>query len=218
VANRFQVNQHDIAYKFLAARDGEHCLKCRRKPPPGRRLEIDHADNNVSNWSPENLHLLCKNCNLYLRGKSSAEHRQVIKICMEENETARAREMGREGTSMVKELVDFRNASPEMKANSYYEITFREWVLAVIREQGLITKVEAINSGAEAAGCSTVTAGRYLAKLTSSVGPLTEVKDGTGTVVIKFAQTRPAGRAMRPRPATAGTSAEGGDSAKNVSV
>ena len=87
---------------------------------------------------------------------------------------------------MVKELVEYRNASPEMKANSYFENQYREWVLTTVREHGLITKVEAVNSGAEVVGCSPLTAGRYLVKLTSAVGSLKESKDATGTVVISF--------------------------------
>jgi len=187
MANRFQIRQHELAYKFIAARDGEHCLdpSCKRKPP-GTQLNIDHADNNPDNWEPENLHLLCKTHNLKLRGVPVAEHKRLIRAYSANNERERVRERGREGTHQVKELVDFRNASPEMRANSYYETQFREWLLTVIREQRIITKVEAINSGAEVVGCSPLTANRYLVKLTSSVGPLKERKDATGTVVISF--------------------------------
>jgi len=185
MANRFQIRQHDIAYRFIAARDGERCLICKKKPP-GTKLQIDHADNNPENWEPENLHLLCLTHNLGLRGKSAAEHKKLIRAYSANNERERARERGRENTHLVKELVDFRNASPEMKANSYYETQYREWLLTVIREQKLITKVEAVNSGAEVVGCSPLTANRYLAKLTSSVGPLKDSKDATGTVIISF--------------------------------
>jgi len=184
MANRFQIRQHDIAYKFIAARDGEYCLQCKKKPPV--KLQIDHADNNPDNWDPENLHLLCQKHNLEFRGKPAAEHKKAIRDYSANNERERARERGRENTHLVKDMVDFRNASPEMKANSYYETQFREWLLTVIREQRLITKVEASNSGAEVVGCSPLTANRYLAKLTSSVGPLRESKDATGTVIISF--------------------------------
>ena len=185
MANRFQVNNHAIAYQFIAARDGEYCLICRKKPPK-TKLQIDHADNNPDNWNPENLHLLCQKDNVTLRGKPISEHKKTIRDYSARNERERERERGLEGTHRVKELVDYRNASPEMKANSYYETQYREWVLTVVRDQGVITKPEAINSGAEVVGCSTLTAGRYLVKLTSAVGPLKESKDATGTLVIKF--------------------------------
>ena len=185
MANRFQVKQHEIAYRFIAARDGEYCLKCKRKPLT-IPLQIDHADNKPDNWDPENLHLLCQKHNLEFRGKPAAEHKRLIRDYSAKNERERARERGRENTHLVKDMVDFRNASPEMKANSYYETQYREWVLRVIREGKFITKVEAVNSGAEVVGCSPLTANRYLAKLASSVGPLKESKDATGTVIISF--------------------------------
>ncbi|MDP2729153.1 MAG: HNH endonuclease signature motif containing protein [Dehalococcoidales bacterium] len=185
MANRFQIRQHEIAYKFIAARDGDFCLQCKKKPP-AVKLQIDHADNDPDNWDPENLHLLCQKHNLELRGKTAAEHKRLIRTYSANNERERARERGRENTHLVKDLVDFRNASPEMKANSYYETQYREWLLTIVREHGFITKVEAINSGAEVVGCSPLTANRYLSKLTSSVGPLKESKDATGTVVISF--------------------------------
>jgi hypothetical protein len=185
MANRFQIRQHEIAYNFIAARDGEYCLICKKKPP-ATKLQIDHADNDPKNWDPENLHLLCQKHNLQMRGKPAAEHKRLIRSYSAKNERERARERGRESTGQVKTLVDFRNASPEMKANSYYEIRYREWLLAIIRDQGFITKLEAVNSGAEVVGCSPLTANRYLAKLTSSVGPLKERKDATGTVIVEF--------------------------------
>jgi len=77
--NRFQIRQHEIAYKFIAARDGEHCLACRRKPP-AIKLEIDHADNNPGNWEPDNLHLLCRKHNLEMRGLTVTKHKRAIDI------------------------------------------------------------------------------------------------------------------------------------------
>jgi len=185
--NRFQIHQHEIAYRFIAARDGEYCLdpSCKRKPP-AVKLQIDHADNNPSNWDPENLHLLCQKHNLEMRQKTAAEHGRLVREYSAKNEREREKERGRESTGIVKEMVDFRAGSPEMKANSYYEIRYREWIFRIMREQGFITKADAINSGAEVVGCSPLTASRYLAKLTSSVGTLKETRDATGTIVIAF--------------------------------
>ena len=186
--NRFQITAHKLAYDFIAARDGEHCIKCKAKPAPvlGETLQIDHADNNPQNWAPDNLHFLCQNDNLEMRGKTVKEHKELMALYSARNERERERERGREGTSLVKELVDFKSASPEMKANSYYELQFRDWVLITIKQHGFITKKDAINSGAEVVGCSTLTATRYLDKLTSSVGVLHEYKDATGTMCIGF--------------------------------
>ncbi len=185
---RFTVKQHETVYQFIAARDGEYCIisDCHKRPLPNAPLQIDHADNNPDNWHPENLHLLCKKHNLAMRSVTKREHQKTISDCCALNERERARERGREGTNLVKDLVDYRNASPEMKANSYYEIQYREWVLTTIRENGFITKEEALNSGSEVVGCSQLSAGRYLAKLTSGVGALKQTKDATGTMIVSF--------------------------------
>jgi hypothetical protein len=84
----------------------------------------------------------------------------------------------------MKQAIPYAEASPEMRANAQYEIAFRSWLLDYIRSNGHIGKVEAINTGAEFCGCNPSTSGRYLAKLTSLVGPLRELKDRTGTIVI----------------------------------
>jgi len=187
--NRFQVNQHDMAYRFISARDGEYCLICQKKPPLSR-LQIDHADNSPDNWDPVNLHLLCRKDNLAMRQLSAAEHRKTIEYHSAKNERARAQKSGLEATQTVKGLVDYRQGSAEMQANSYYEMQFREWLLGVLRENRVITRKEAVNSGAEVVGCNPTTTARYLAKLTSSIGNLKESKDSTGTVVITFKQER----------------------------
>ncbi len=186
---RFTVKQHATVYQFIVARDGEYCLichVCHKIPLPNVPLEIDHADNNPDNWQPENLHLVCKNDNLDLRSFTTEEHIALISECSAFNEREKERERGTAGTSLVKDLVDYRNASPEMKANSYYEIQYRDWVLTIVRENRLITKEEALNSGSEVVGCSQLSASRYLAKLTSGVGPLKQFKDATGTMVITY--------------------------------
>ena len=66
MANRFQNNQHRLAYGLIASRDGLKCIQCGRKPPKVA-LEIDHADANPNNWDSENLHLMCKRDNLAKR-------------------------------------------------------------------------------------------------------------------------------------------------------
>ena len=193
--NRFQINTHDMAYRFLVARDGEHCLAC-GKAPPKVELEIDHLDNNPKNWDPDNLHLLCRLCNLNLRYKSLAEHRRFIRNYGAKNVCVREREIGIESTHIVKEMVDYRRGSAEMKANSYFEMRFIQWALGEITRQGSLPRKELINSGATVAGCSPITAGRYLDKLTCSLGPLQEIKDPMGDVAVCFRE-RPKSKTNR---------------------
>lgn len=192
MANRFQRNQHEMAYRFIAARDGEYCLDpaC-RKGPPRVKLQIDHADNNPSNWDPDNLHLLCQRHNLKMRQLTRAEHKRLIALYSAKNVCVQKCARGNPSTALAKELVDYRQGSTEMQANSYFENQYREWILAYIKSNGMIPKEEAIYSGAETVGSSPATTTRYLKKLTSTAGPLQEKKDATGTVVITFRHPLP---------------------------
>jgi hypothetical protein len=71
-----------------------------------------------------------------------------------------------------------------MQANLIYEVAFRRWVMARVTTQGSYDYATAINEGAETIGCSPQTTTRYLAKLTSPAGPLTEIKDALGHRVL----------------------------------
>jgi hypothetical protein len=181
MANRFQINQHRVAYGFIASRDGEYCLICKRGPDKVK-LQIDHADNNPSNWAPDNLHLLCQTHNLQLRGVPVKNKLHILRCHSANNVCVRERTYGSIGTKVAKDTLDYRSGSVEMKANSLFEPAFTEWLLArlpVVRE-------EAQYSGAQVVGCSPETAKRYLKKLTSAAGPLREFKDGMGTTMVGF--------------------------------
>lgn len=185
MANRFQKNQHRLAYNFIAARDGEYCLVCKRKPTQVR-LEIDHADNNPSNWDPDNLHLLCQRHNLKMRQVTVREHKRLIAHYSAMNVYERERERGNPSTSALKTLVDYRQGSPEMQVSSWCDEQYRNWILTYIKANGFIPKEEAIYSGAEIVGNSPTTCQRYLKKLISAAGPLEQKRDATGTVVITY--------------------------------
>ena len=181
--NRYQINQHRIIYSFLAARDGEYCLIC----GPGKqhkKLEIDHGDGDPDNWSPPNLHLLCRKHNLELRSVPVKKHLSTIRGYVTKNEIAREKQNSLPLTKLVRDLVDYRQGSPEMQANSYFELQYREWVLGELSRLGSMKMDDAIYGGAEVVGCSPVTTGRYLKKLTSVLGVLQEGKDGYGNKII----------------------------------
>ena len=75
-----------------------------------------------------------------------------------------------------------------MQANNLYEPRFRNWVLGKFEEGAdYLDKEDALNAGAETAGCSIATAVTYLKKLTSSAGPLLEQQDllGRTNIVLK---------------------------------
>ena len=129
MANRFQVNQHRLAYDFIASRDGEYCLICKRGPGKAK-LQIDHADNNPSNWEPDNLHLLCQEHNLQLRIVPVAKKLRTIRWHSAKNVCVRERKYGSLSTKIAKDTLDYRCGSVEMKANSMFEPVFTEWLLA----------------------------------------------------------------------------------------
>ena len=184
--NRFQANVRLWVYRYLVERDGEQCARCyadfsaaKNGSAAKNSLEIDHIDGNDWNNEPENLRLLCKNCNITLRNKS----RSVDSATCE-----RERKEGKASTRVTRQAVNY--ADPEapatMQANFLYEMDFRKWLLGVIQEKGFTPKADAINAGAEVVGCSPLTASRYIAKLTSSVGCLQEVRDTLGDAMLTW--------------------------------
>ena len=201
--NRCQKGVHDHIYRWIVARDGEYCLICGKRSPRVK-LEIDHADTNIDNWDPSNLHLLCQRCNLKMRRLTVREHKKLIESYSAINVCEREREFGNNTTNAVREMVDYQQGSVEMKANSIFEVKYREWIMSYLKENRFISKQEAINSGAFVTGANPVTVKRYLSTLTSALGPLTEAKDGTGTVIIVFKERRVPSRPGTHRDGQAG--------------
>jgi len=195
MANRFQANQHRLAYGFIASRDGEYCLICKRGT--GRvKLQIDHADNDPSNWTPDNLHLLCQTHNLQLRGIPVKKKLHTLCWYSAKNVCVRERTYGSIGTKVAKDTLDYRTGSVEMKANSLFEPAFTEWLLANLP----MVREEAQYSGAQVVGCSPETAKRYMKKLTSAAGPLREFKNGMGTTMVGFKPDFESPRLNSPEP------------------
>lgn len=188
---RFTPKVHDTLYRFIAARDGEYCLdpSCHKRPPKVR-LEIDHADNDPSNWDPDNLHLLCQRHNLKMRQMTTREHIRLIKAYCDFNVCVCVREKGLKDTPEIREIIDFRCGSTEMQANSHYEPVYRDFIFRVLNAQGEAEKKDLNNSASHYCGCSPVTGRRYLEKLTSSIGPLKEAKDGIGNVIVVYREKR----------------------------
>jgi hypothetical protein len=172
LVNRFQINVRDWIYRFLCMRDGEHCVNCGAGPTNTQPLEIDHADCNPVNNAPANLHLLCKPCNLTLRQVGPKEHARLVSKYSANNECVCVCANGNPSTEISKAVIGYESGSTEMRANSYYEVTFRRWILEQVGKVPMIPKQDAIYSGAEIVGCSPATIERYLKKLTSSAGIL----------------------------------------------
>jgi hypothetical protein len=177
------------AYRYLVLRDGEACAICHAAPTTRNkagnassttrnRLDIDHIDGNPRNDDPDNLRLLCRRCNV------TAVNRQRSATELRSAKCVRERKEGQPATRIAREDVDYRDGSPEMQANLIYEVAFRRWLMSRVTTQGSYDYATAINEGAEIIGCSPQTTTRYLAKLTSPAGPLTEIKDALGHRVL----------------------------------
>ena len=169
--NRFQSNNRAWIYKYIAVRDGEKCLLC--GAGPGREpLEIDHADANPYNEAPDNLHLLCKACNLGLRKVTPKEHARIISIHSATNVSERECVIGNPATELAQGHIDYSDGPAPMRAAGVFEVKVRQFVLEEVGRVGSIPKQDLICSAAEVAGCSPISAERYLSKLVSSAGAL----------------------------------------------
>lgn len=173
---RWGINTRLWAYRYLVLRDEEQCARCFNIPTTQNTLDIDHIDGNPRNNEPDNLRLLCRSCNVALGNHSRASSAQYV--CEREGKEGKA------STRVVREVVRYQEGSQEMQANFLFELDFRKWLIEQVREKGGFPKLDAIAAGAEFVGCSPSTTARYLAKLTSSVGPLLETKDLLGGIIL----------------------------------
>lgn len=192
MARRLEKKPRLVIYGLIAQRDGEYCLACfaegagRRGPKSGVKLEIDHANNDPTDWSAGNLHLLCKAHNLKLRRLSVKRHVSLLREYSAVNVCVRAKENMDPRKISIRQEVDLKNGSTELLLNSIYEPRWLEWVHERLKIFGSITKDEAINAGAAAVGCSNTTTARYYKVHTSSEGVFEEYIDGSGHRSIRY--------------------------------
>lgn len=187
---RFQSNQYKAVYPFISERDGEYCLACfieygQKRGPESVKLEIDHANCNLSDWSPGNLHFLCHKHNIKFRSMNVKEHVAIITGYHNENERERVRTG--EYRSATKRMGDYLHGSPEMRVNSIAEVNWLDFLQSWIKDNGSIDKDTAVYAGAIAADdINPQTTERYWKKHTSILGRFEEVnRDG-----IKYAVYR----------------------------
>ena len=176
------------AYRYLVLRDGEHCAICHAGPTtqntPTTRdsttqnssttqntLDIDHVDGDPNNNHPDNLRLLCRQCNVATSNSSNPRKRDSSDL------RERERKEGRACTRVARKDASYRDGSPEMQASLLYEVRFRRWLMRKVIKEGGYDRATAIAEGAELVGCSPLTTARYITKLTSPSGPLTEMDD-----------------------------------------
>lgn len=168
------------AYRYLVLRDGEFCQICGKIPTARNTLDIDHLDGKPRNNETDNLRLLCRSCNTALGNKTRSPTPSAKCVCVREREKME----GKSATRIIKIDADYRQGSPEMKSNLLCEVSFRRWILSEVCSQGGYLKTDAIKEGAELVGCSPVTTARYLEKLISKAGPLSEQMDALGYKIL----------------------------------
>lgn len=175
---RWGINTRLWAYRYLVLRDGELCARCFNIPTAQNTLDIDHINGNPHNNEPENLQLLCRSCNVI------KENKRRVGVAPPSDQKERERAEGKPSTRVVKAAVNYKQGAPEMQANFLFELDFRTWILGKVATLGGFPRGDAIAAGAEVVGCSPSTTAKYLAKLTSSAGPLQETKDMLGDVML----------------------------------
>ena len=168
-----------LIHSLLLDRDGPLCSLCHTDPT--EPLQIDHIDPTGPDHA-KNLRLLCPSCNL---GRRRSPDRGILRE--RERDDTSSRQLSLDDvpppspTISAKKAIPYAEGSVEMRAATWFEPTYRAWITSNVP----IPKSEAINGGAEAAGCSPETAARYLAKMTSKAGPLTQEPDIHGVITIR---------------------------------
>ena len=180
---RLSTTSRAIVYAFIAERDGDRCRDCGIGPP----LEVHHLDGKSGNWSPSNLALLCKGCNV--KDGNRRRRRRSKAVPSDRRERERERDSESPATHVSRAIIGHASAEAPvtMRAAAAYEGAWRAWLIEEIEAHGHVTANHAILAGAEAVGCSPKTIGGaygYLAKITSATGPLQRVKDWTDQDVV----------------------------------
>jgi hypothetical protein len=192
MSRRLEKKPRLIIYGLIAYREGEYCLPCfvegagRRGPKSGVKLELDHADNDETNWNPDNIHLCCKAHNLKFRRLTSKAHVSLMREYSAVNVCARAKENMDPRKARIIAEVDLKSGSTELLLNSIYEPGWLNWMHERLTSMGSINKKEAINAGAAAQRCSNTTTARYYDVHTSSEGVFEEFTDGSGHRCIRY--------------------------------
>lgn len=211
MANRLSINTRIWCRRYLAVRDGNKCDRCGKvstfqvdiktqnpttqnkavvKAPTTQNddMDIDHKDGNPRNWNPDNLRLLCPNCNRGIENarRSSKPHSANLHTHTAQELATNQRLPGRSSTHIAHAVIDYSNGTAQMQASFLFVCKARDYFINRIREQGYASKEDLIFSGAEVAGCSPDAAKSYLQKMTSSAGVFKEVKDMLGGTAITW--------------------------------
>lgn len=185
-----------IAEKVTKA-EGEHCLFCWAekgiKAGPHfketRKLVLEHADNDQTNWTlgvNGNIHWACYSCNKK-REKMPVKDK-IASTTLYSDQLYRERKSFFVPTwdDVLQDDINYEGASTEIQLNRRY---YREWLrycFTRLLDDGSVLKKSLILAAAKRAGCSKQTSTNYLEVETSDEGPFIETRDGNGNPVIKL--------------------------------
>ena len=171
-------NPRKRACEFLFKRDGSRCQIPNHTDdlPDPYNCDIDHINGDPSDHRASNLRRTCHSGN------------STFAFSQKEAQLAHARPAVRErknlspngrmdATESLHRAVNYQDGPIESQINDNCETEYRDWERAYIKAHGSIFRKEAINSGAEKFGCSTLATRRYQDKLDSDAGPFRKFKD-----------------------------------------
>lgn len=192
--------EHDFRYETIVQAEGEECIVChmehivprkqlRRvyKSPRGFRFEIDHADNDRTNWDWENIHLVCKKHNCTLRGMTTSAHLTLMQAYRVQLEREREREGLTTWKSITKDMISFDGAPTVVQLNRRYRPIWIRYVIGLLTAEHSFDRTRLIVNAANKAGCSKQTSENYLAVEAADDGLLkiTLNRDGEKIVVLR---------------------------------
>jgi hypothetical protein len=176
---------------MLARAEGDECIVCRIEDgkhvgPPSRKLIIEHANNDITDWSWNNIHLCCYRHNKLLEKLSVRDKIALFEHYSDHREKQRERENEPTRKSVLADEVDYADASTEVQLNRIYHPKWLKYVKARIAQEGSVEKKRLILSAAKSSGCSKQTSINYLELETSDEGVLQEYVDEDGNRMVKF--------------------------------
>jgi len=190
---KLQTNrQRKIRYETIARAEGDQCLICWiedrvRRGPPRKKLIIEHADNDETNWSWSNLHLCCYSHNKKMEQLTSEAKKKLIRGYSDQLERERERAGLPTWGDVLKDMIPYESGSPEMKAHKRFERIWLRWVRQQLNRHGSYDKRELLREAAKVSRCSIQTSRNYLEKYTSELeGPFKETFDDDGEKIITY--------------------------------
>ena len=188
MAKRLSRSQRLIYYSALVERDGDSCHFCSAAPTRVHGLEIHHKNGDAHDWRGPNLTLACKSCNVSEgnQRRRKSLHRNLTQARIHRVPPSDHLESEREKIAALQDEIDLTDASAETRLGRLYERRFLSWLEAYVAEEGQVRLPDAINWGAQVAGCGVQTTTRYCRKLGTPYDRFERFVDANGQVLLRL--------------------------------